>query len=137
MLFFSSVTAAEMYKWVDENGDTHYSQAPPVSDVKVETIEPPRSVDTESAQKELQRKLEKINAITDKRLLAKEEMEKEEAEAEKTKEKCEQLNKRLTSLLVRPRANKTDEEGNLVRMGEEERQKDIKDTTQQIKEKCS
>ncbi len=137
LLFFSSVAVAEMYKWVDEDGNTHYSQAPPVSDVKVETIAPPRAVDTESAQRELQRRMEKIDAITDKRMLAKEEKEKEEIEAEQTKEKCQQLNKRLKSLLLRPRANKKDEEGNLVRMGEEERQKEISDTTQQIKEKCS
>ncbi len=36
-LFSSSLMAAKMYKWVDENGETHFSQTPPVKGVdKVE-----------------------------------------------------------------------------------------------------
>lgn len=137
MLCFSTVSFAEMYKWVDENGKTHYSQSPPVSDVKVETIAPPPPVDTSNAQKEVQNNVEKADALREKRLVAKEESEKENLEAKKRQQECKQLNKRLASLELRPTANKTDKEGNVSRMTEEERQKDISNTKKQINEKCS
>jgi hypothetical protein len=137
MLFISSISHAEMYKWVDENGETHYSQSPPVSDVKVETIAPPPPIDSSNAQKNLQQTLEKANSLREERMVAKDNREKEENEAQQLEEHCQQLNARLTSLQVRPRANKKDEEGNLVRMTEEERQEDIDKTKNEISEKCN
>ncbi|MBL1143150.1 MAG: DUF4124 domain-containing protein [Proteobacteria bacterium] len=137
MLLISTVSTAEMYKWVDENGDTHYSQSPPVSDVKVEKIAPPPAVDPSNAQQDLQRTVEKVNSLREERLVARENQEKEKDEEKRKKEQCQQLKESLNSLTVRPRANKVDEEGNLVRMTEEERQEKIENTKQQMKEKCS
>lgn len=137
MLFLSSATSAEMYKWIDENGNTHYSQSPPVSDVEVETIAPPKSVDTDSAQKNLQGNLEKANTLRDERLLAQEEKEKEKLEKEQQKEQCQQLKQKLNTLQARARANKKDDDGNIVKMTEEERQGIINDTKQRIDDKCN
>lgn len=39
--FWAHPACAAMYKWVDDNGVVHFSDAPPASVRKVETIEPP------------------------------------------------------------------------------------------------
>jgi Domain of unknown function (DUF4124) len=137
MLIVSPVSVAEMYKWVDENGETHYSQNPPVEDVQVETIAPPPRVNSEDANQSLSKTKEKADSLREERLTAKENKEKEKMEAQQLKEQCQQLKQRLTSLQVRPRANKKDENGNLVRMTEEERQSDIEKTEKDIKDKCN
>ena len=36
----TSVLHAVTYKWVDEDGNTHYTQSPPPGDTKAETIAP-------------------------------------------------------------------------------------------------
>lgn len=42
VIFFTySQAAADMYKWVDQNGVTHYSDTPPGSGQKVKTIKTP------------------------------------------------------------------------------------------------
>ena len=138
LLFINFPSIAEMYKWVDENGNTHYSQSPPVSsDVNVETIAPLPPVDTSNAQQDLQQTVEKAKSLREERLVAKENKEKEENDKQQLKERCQQLKERLYSLQVRPRANKKDAEGNLVRMTEDERQEDITKTKTEIKEKCN
>ena len=42
---------ARMYKWVDEDGNTQYTQSPPPGDIESEVIKPPPKVDTEAAEK--------------------------------------------------------------------------------------
>ena len=137
LVFLSPITSAEIYKWTDENGDTHYSQIPPNTDVNVETVKPPPSVDTDAAVKNLKTRQEVADGLRENRLTAKDEKAKAKAEKEQKKQQCQQLNERLKTLINRPRANKQDESGNLVRMTEEERQKDINDTKAEISEKCN
>ncbi|HKK16999.1 MAG TPA: DUF4124 domain-containing protein, partial [Gammaproteobacteria bacterium] len=49
-LLVSSNALAAMYKWVDENGEVHYTQTPPPGDIQAETIKPPPDVNTEKAR---------------------------------------------------------------------------------------
>ena len=137
LFFTSTLSIAEMYKWVDEDGNTHYSEKPPVADVEVETIAPPPPVDTNKAQQELQKTLEQANSLREGRVAANEEKQKEKNEAEQKKQQCQQLKEKLEVMEYRPRASKKDEDGNIVRLGEEERQKEIANTKKQISEKCN
>ena len=54
-LLFSSAHAA-LYKWVDADGNTHYTQQPPPGDIDSETIKPPPRIDKEGALKDLDEK---------------------------------------------------------------------------------
>jgi len=54
-LLFSSAHAT-LYKWVDADGNTHYTQQPPPGDIDSETIKPPPRIDTEGALKDLDEK---------------------------------------------------------------------------------
>ena len=58
---------AEMYKWVDADGQAHYSEKPPAGDVKVTTIKAPPKVDTEKALKELEEHENKHKGIDEER----------------------------------------------------------------------
>jgi len=109
---FSFPVAAEMYKWDDENGDTHYSQSPPNSDVNVKIIKPPSTVDTEGANKTLQEQKEKYDKLRNDRLAVVDEQKKSEEETLANQEKCEQARKRLASY-QRPRVNTKNPDGSL------------------------
>ena len=42
VIHFSAIHAcADMYKWTDQNGVTHFSDVPPASEKNIETIETP------------------------------------------------------------------------------------------------
>ena len=135
MLFFHSVSFAEMYKWTDDNGNVHYSGSAPV-DQKFEEIAPVKSIDTAAAENKLRERLEYTDARRESRSASKAEKEKEKADAAQQKKLCQQLNERLMHLIRKPRANLIDEEGNVTRMGEEERQDEIKYMQQEISEQC-
>ncbi|MBM2830851.1 MAG: hypothetical protein HW411_1641, partial [Gammaproteobacteria bacterium] len=56
ILFFllSMNCFAAMYKWVDADGNVHYTQSPPPEGVESATIKPPPEVDTGNAIKQLE-----------------------------------------------------------------------------------
>lgn len=131
----SSISLAEMYKWVDEDGNTHYTQSPPPEGMEGTTIKPPPKVNVRQAQKELE---------TRKRLLAdmeKERKEKQQATIKKQQEekqqkaKCEQARARLASY-ERPRVNLIDEEGNPIRATEEQRQAELAKSRELVEKLC-
>lgn len=55
-LFVALPAAAAVYKWTDASGRVIYSDQPPPSDVKAETIKTPPPPDNPNALKELQQK---------------------------------------------------------------------------------
>jgi len=57
---------AELYKWTDEQGSTHYSQTPPPSG-EVETIKPPPPADPEAAREQLEQYRETLRREPDNR----------------------------------------------------------------------
>ena len=44
LLLMSATADAKMYKWVDDEGNVHYSQTKPDADTEVQTIKPPPKV---------------------------------------------------------------------------------------------
>lgn len=83
-LFFPALTVAEVYKWTDENGNTHYSDIKPNSTssekLKIKTSKTSKASQTKNViteaqklsdkkQKELQAQADKLNTDTQKREL--------------------------------------------------------------------
>ncbi len=137
-LILCNLANAEMYKWVDAGGNTHYSQSPPVGDVSVETIKPARSrVDTEAATKALEAQKQSVDKIRDDRISAVEEKKKNEEEVLAKKQKCEQSKKRLTSYQQRPRVSIENPDGTKRIMSEDERQSEINKSKDNIKTFCN
>ena len=128
---------AAMYKWVDKDGQTHYTQYPPPDeDIQVETIQPPPDVDTAGARKELEQKQEKIESIEEERSKSAEEAAEKAKLSALNKANCDLARDKLNQLNNIPRVYGTDAEGNRVRLGEDERQARIAEARKDIKEWC-
>jgi len=137
VISFSPITYAEMYKWVDENGDTHYSQSPPSDDYVVETIKPQPKVDTDNAKKELEQRRESLLKISEEREKSEQEkLNKEKEEAVKI-ENCRKAQAKLANNQNAARIRAVDNEGNVVRASEEERQRRIKDAQEKVDKWCN
>ncbi len=128
---------AEMYKWVDEQGVTHYTQTPPPgNDFKEVAPPPPPAVDPGQAARQLK---ESQKAFDERRKEAREAADKQakaEAEAAERSKQCEQARRNLENLLTHPRIRYTDDSGEVTLLPEEERQKRIAEAREQIEELC-
>ncbi len=133
--FLTFSAHAGMYKWVDEEGNTHYTQSPPPDDIEAETIKPPPKVDTEGAVESLE-KLEKKQEMTQKQRTREEEQEQEaEKTAAEIQQECNAAKHRLASY-QRPRVNKVLPDGTRVIIPEEERQAEIQKSEELVKKAC-
>lgn len=137
-LFYLPVsgTYAAVYKWVDENGLTVYSQSPPPGDVEYEELDAaPPKVDSATALKKLRADKIKADKLRRERLEKQAEKEKVRKEEEEVKKNCEMARGKLASL-QRPRAKRLQPDGSRIRLTEEERQRQIKEAEAKIKEWC-
>ncbi|MEE9160400.1 MAG: DUF4124 domain-containing protein, partial [Gammaproteobacteria bacterium] len=87
-LLFSSAHAA-LYKWVDADGNTHYTQQPPPGDIEGETIKPPPRIDTKGALKDLDKNQKYLGDQQKDRGKQAEDREFEEANAAIRKSNCQ------------------------------------------------
>lgn len=129
------VTEARMYKWVDEDGKTNYTQSPPPGDVNAETIKPPPKIDDDSAIAEVERQTKGADKLRSNR----KELEKIEAlqkeNNEVTKENCRRSKQKLNTY-SRPRGLIQQEDGSRVRVDEETRQAGLAEAQKKIEEYC-
>ena len=133
---FSAFSYAEMYKWVDEEGNTHYTQSPPPGDINAESIKPPPKIDTESASKDLEKKQERVEKLREQRITSAEEQEKAAQEEAEKEEECRKAKARLASY-QRPRVNVQNPDGSLRVLPENERQAEIKKSEEYVKKACN
>ncbi len=134
-IFFTLGVNAEMYKWIDEDGNTQYSQSPPIGNTAVEIIKPPSRVDTESAAKALDERKETADKLREDRIKSTEENQTAEEEALAKQQKCDQARKRLASY-QRPRVSLTNSDGSKRVLSDEERQAEIAKSNESIKTYC-
>jgi len=135
-IFLSVGINAEMYKWVDEDGNTHYSQSPPINNTNVEIINPPGTVDTKGAAEVLDDQKKTVDKLRDDRIAAKKEKQKTEEEITRKKEDCQKAKARLASY-QRPRVQTQNEDGTRSFMPEEERQAQIKKSQAYVDKVCN
>ena len=92
---FSGTVVAELYKWVDADGNTHYTQSPPPDGIAVDTIKPPPKVNTESAKKEQEVRQKKLDAIIKSRAKQKEANLKEREKVTLYEDNCKKAMAKL------------------------------------------
>lgn len=126
---------ARMYKWVDKDGNTHYTQKPPPEDIDGEVIKTQQSSDHDSAIEALKKQEEGFSKRRGGRLKAEEEAEQQKQLDQQMKERCEQSKKRLASY-QQPRVNIKNQDGSVRRAPEEERQAEITKSHEYIKKYC-
>lgn len=135
-VFYVPFSHSAMYKWVDSEGNTHYTQQPPLGDIEAETI---KSVvpnkDTESAQAEINRKKEKADKLRkDRQDKAKDEALRKENEAIQ-EENCKR-SKQQVSTYSRPRGLIEQEDGSRIRIPEEQRQEGLAKAKEMVEKYC-
>ena len=132
----TSISVAATYKWVDAEGNTHYTQSPPPGDIKSETIKPPPRVNPEHDKKQAAKRQKLLDDRAENRKNLAAEKQKSEAEKAANKAKCEQARARLASY-ERPRVNLIDEDGNYTVAPEERRQAEIKKSRELVNKLCN
>ncbi|MFP5430518.1 MAG: DUF4124 domain-containing protein [Gammaproteobacteria bacterium] len=141
-LLAAPAMAAQFYKWTDENGVTHYSEAPPPESVKGSTaIKVPsrQPSGAETAAQNLQKQREaalkaldeagKKGASTTAPAAAKD-------NKEQYAERCKQLKANLAVMENSGRVSEKDDKGEKRFLTEEEKTKRLEDTRRQIKAFC-
>lgn len=141
MLFVmvTGIQAGKIYKWVDENGQIHYSsQKPPGQEVEtVKVKKGPKAVQAEESGSA--DKADDKDAPTaedeEAEALAREQLAK--SDAANKKKMCEQARRNIDSLNASVRVVQKDEKtGENVRMSDEQRVQALKKAQQAVKEYC-
>jgi len=135
--FFSIASFADVYKWIDDEGQTHYSQqAPRNRPVDMIKTPPPPAIDPAIAQKEIDTLIEQQQGIyeqrEEERQLARDEAENEE----KREEYCTVNQHNLQEYMNNPGRRMIDADGNVSRPTEEERHNKIMDIKKRLSEHC-
>lgn len=129
------VMATSMYKWVDKDGNTQYTQKPPPADVEYSSIKPPPKVDSENSQKALEQRKNKVNELREERHKTAADKKAVEEDLARLKKNCETAKANLASY-ARPRVTIKKEDGTIARATEEERQRRITEAKNRIAEFC-
>lgn len=130
-------SADNVYKWVDEKGQTHYSQqAPTDHDIEIIKSPPPPAIDPDIAQKEIDTLIEKQNGIFEKNEKEHQQLADEAAEQKKKEEYCQANKHNLQQLQGNPRKKMVDAKGNLIRLTEEQRQQRMAGISKNIAKHC-
>ncbi len=131
----NNLATAEIYKWVDEQGNTHYTQTPPPEVDDIEKLDLPSPVDTDAANQALEQRNKMLNELREERNEKRELQQNNESEVVKNEQQCEQARKRLASY-QRPRVNVKNPDGSQRNLTEEERQAEIQKSKEYIKKAC-
>lgn len=127
--------AAEMYKWVDEKGDVHYTQERPPPGIKGETIKPPPPVDSEAAQQRLESRQELLKGASESRSKGAEEAALAAEDKAFRAENCKRAQASVAAYSI-PNALVMQPDGSRTRYSEDERLKGLADAEARVKDFC-
>lgn len=132
-----ALVSADVYKWVDEQGQTHYSQTPPMEQ-QAEMIKapPPPARLPEEAQQEVDQLIEQQTSARKEQQKLADDQKKNADQQQILAENCETAKSNLQQYQDNPGRRSTTEDGTITRLKEEERQQKIKDFQADIKEYC-
>jgi hypothetical protein len=130
--------SAEIYKWVDEEGNVHYGEKPPstITEDGIKTIKYKDNVDTHSANEALKKKSKSLNKLSKKRKEKREDVATKKEKLAKNKVLCEQAKKNLANYQF-PKVSMKEDDGSVRALGEEERQLGIKKSEEIVKQVCN
>jgi len=137
LLAFNNTASADVYKWVDDEGNTHYSQqAPKNQQADIIKAPPPPARSAADAQKEIDTLIEKQSGTfevkQEERRLAKEAAEEEK----NNKEYCRVNRHNLQQYQNNPGRQMIDADGNVTRPTEEQRQAKIAEIQKRLADDC-
>ncbi|MCG8316143.1 MAG: DUF4124 domain-containing protein [Pseudomonadales bacterium] len=135
----NSSQAAKYYKWVDDDGVTHYSAQPPnKGEGEIIKVKAGASSDKESAMKRLEERRAKLQQDAENRANPEKDMQAEadRMNTEANKKACETNKKNLKIMTEHSRVRMLDKDGQARVLPEEERQASIKKAKEFIQQNC-
>ena len=129
---------ANVYKWVDDGGNTHYSQYPPPNrhSVEIDKNYLHSDIDTEKHQLKNEQKRDEFNKRHQERQDKKKQAQQEKRDRGKLNQACEKARAKLKNLMadrqVRKKVGDT-----YTMMTDKQRKKDITKLKKKLKEQCS
>lgn len=135
LLITAPSVMATMYKWVDDEGNIHYSQTPPV-DREASTIAKPRTPPPPPPSTEGE---PDATASEGGEELQGDGPTEEEIRAEKERiaQECQRARQWISEIENKPRLRVRDDDGNLRYLSEEERQARLKQAQDYLKKYCN
>lgn len=134
---FTTTAFAEIYKWLDKNGQTHYSQqAPRGIPSTLIKAPPPPALNPDIAQQHID---ELINQQQTEDQLRLEQKNQQRAEAENEtnlETNCNTAQQQLQQYQNNPGRKSIDADGNVTRLTEEERQQQIQELQEKVTKYC-
>lgn len=131
-----TLSAAEFYKWVDEDGNTVYSRNPPPGDTESSTVKTPSGPDNpEAARKAMQAEIKRADSYLEERQKQAEEAQQQQEQEALAKENCRRARTRQQSYSV-PHGRIYTEDGTLIRPDEETRQKRLAEANKEVEKWC-
>lgn len=138
LILASASSAAKFYKWVDDNGVTHYGANPPQGVVAKEVnTRANASSDQDRAIEALEAKRDQAAKEREKAAKAAEEARREKTEPEAVQqERCEQYRKNLDILLNKPTVRQENPETGEMEVIDQEKREEILKKTREALEQC-
>lgn len=129
------LAAAQVYRWVDDRGQVHYSQVPPAGK-KAEPVGPAKEPQAAPNQEALNQSLKDANEAAPKQ---KEQADKAAQNQAALEQHCKQAREQLAYLdsKTAQRLATTDEKGNVTRVTEDEFQQRRNELLKIIGERCT
>lgn len=137
--FFSSFLMAQAYRWVDNQGNTVYSQQPPPDDreTKIMTPPPPPAESPVEAQEKLDGQIQQLDEAEKKRGMEKEAAAKRRADAKHNQQQCNTARMNLEAINNRPPQTLFQTgDGEYKRFTPDQRAEQIRQANETIKRYC-
>lgn len=136
-LLLSVSAHAEVYKWVDDSGQTHYSQsAPENKPTKIIAVPAPPPMEQQRAQQRMNELIQQQeNQEATQEIIQREQTQAAQRQTD-INENCKRLRTNLETYQNNPGRRMMDADGRVIRLREEDRQQNIQDLQQQIQRYC-
>lgn len=147
-LLMAPALSAEIYRWTDENGVTHFSQTPPPSGQEAEIADVPDTAgdaaaegsgidfDRSSGQLPGDPDGDGVSAADQRRRELAEQHAQRRVEEAKLRAECQRARSRLDRIEPNRRVYYTDEEGETVRMDDAERVAEVEQLYSFLDQNC-
>ncbi|RBW50290.1 DUF4124 domain-containing protein [Marinobacter sp. F3R11] len=137
LLLVASVAQAEAYRWVDENGQTHFGDRPPANAVSSEVqLEKARPAVDAAVSERKQRMSEFVEQSEKERAVQKQARAEQEALAAEREARCEDLVARMKYLERVSRLYRLNKDGERVYVNDEENEQIRKEFRAHVQSEC-
>ena len=137
-LLCATAEATKIYKWVDENGITQYTQYPPPEKFESSEIRTQiqRPEEAQAARDALRARVDALDERRSDKKLAQEEGEEAVVQRKELEAVCESTRKRLSEFESGRRLAEKQDDGSFVPVSEERRTAEIAKMQKRLQERC-